>query len=118
MADIGEQVAFCYASGLIQIGSKIPDGALPLYLKGPHRKLLNFVEGVARHGYSTELVNGRPTKIPGTETLLVPGVPEAPNQMAAVDALTAFNEWIRPQAIKRGLAPKEFKTRGRKRRAA
>jgi imidazoleglycerol phosphate synthase glutamine amidotransferase subunit HisH len=85
--------AYCYASGLIEFGRAMPDGALPV-ARGPAKVLRDFIEVRARHGYRTEIVNGRPTKIPGTETLLVPGVPEAPDQMAAVDALTAFRKWI------------------------
>jgi hypothetical protein len=85
--------AYCYASGHIEFGRSVPDGALPI-AHGPAKRLRDFIEGLARHGYSTELVNGRPTKIRGTETLLVPGVPEAPDEFAAVDALTAWVNWI------------------------
>lgn len=85
--------AYCYASGLIEFGRHMPEGALPI-AQGPAKPLREFIETVARHGYSTHTVNGRPQKIPGTDCLLVPGVPEAPNKIAAVDALTAFVTWI------------------------
>lgn len=85
--------AYCWASGLIEFGRKLPDGALPI-ASGPSKVLREFVDTRARHGYRTHLVNGRPTKIPGTETLLVPGIPEAPDQAAAGDALFAFRQWI------------------------
>lgn len=85
--------AFCWATGLIEFGRTTPDGALPI-AKGPAKKLRDFIEPAARHGYRTQLVAGRPTKIPGTDTLLVPGVPEAPDDFAKVDALRAWCDWI------------------------
>lgn len=85
--------AFCYASGLIEFGRKVPDGALPI-ARGPAKVLRDFIEGVARHGYQSAVVQGRPTKVPGTDHLLVPGVPEAPNDLAKIDALQAFCAWI------------------------
>lgn len=81
---------------MIEFGRKLPDGALPI-ASGPAKTLREFVDSRARHGYRTRLVNGRPTKIPGTETLLVPGIPEAPDQSAAGDALFAFRQWIGKQ---------------------
>lgn len=93
--------AFCWASGLIEFGRTMPDGALPI-ARGPAKVLRDFIETRARHGYSTRPVKGRPTKIPGTDTLLVPGVPEAPDQFAAVDALIAWRGWLSkkpPQGI-------------------
>lgn len=84
---------YCYASGLIEFGRTLPDGALPI-ASGPPKALRAFIEARARHGYQTRLVNGRPTKIRRTDTLLVPGVPEAPDQGAALDALQAWCRWI------------------------
>jgi hypothetical protein len=89
--------AFCYASGLIEFGRAVPDGALPI-AHGPSRALRDFIETQARHGYRTRKVRGRPTKIPGSETLLVPGIPEAPDQFAALDALHGFLSWIAKNA--------------------
>jgi hypothetical protein len=85
--------AFCYASGLIDFARTTPDGALPI-ARGPARALRDFIEPLARHGYSTRKVRGRPTKIPGTEHLLVPGVPEAINQSGALVALRRWLRWI------------------------
>jgi hypothetical protein len=45
-------------------------------------------------------VDGRPTKIRGSDRLLVPGVPEAPDQVAGMRALERWLAWIRPQAPK------------------
>lgn len=85
--------AYCYSSGLIEFGRRTPSGAL-LIATGPEKKLRDFIETVARHGYSTKLVDGRPTKIPGSDTLLVPGVPEAPDQDGGYLALKKFCAWI------------------------
>jgi hypothetical protein len=86
-------IAYCYASGLIQFGRKTPDGAIAI-AAGPAKPLRDLIDARARHGYETRKVKGRPTKIPGTECLLVPGVPEAPDQEAGGDALGAFCKWI------------------------
>lgn len=89
--------AFCYASGLIEFGRTMPDGAL-LIAEGPAKPLRDFIAATARHGYKTRQVKGRPQKIPSTDNLLVPGVPEAPNQDAGCDALMRHCDWIRQQA--------------------
>lgn len=83
-------LAYCYASGQIAFGEKCPSGGLPI-VRGPDKKVRDFICGVSRHAYDGE-------------TLLVPGIPEAENQMAAVDALQRFIEWIAPHARKRGLS--------------
>jgi len=85
--------AYCYASGLIEFGSLVPSGALPIAM-GPEKPLRDFIETMARHGYDTRNVKGRPTKIPGTECLLVPGVPEAPDQDKGLEAFQAWLAWI------------------------
>ena len=89
--------AFCYASGLIEFGRSVPDGALPI-ASGPAKPLREFVEANARHGYKTKLVMGRPMKITGSDTLLVPGVPEALNQRQGGDALRKWCDWIKDHA--------------------
>ena len=71
--------AFCYASGQIGFGVEIPFGALPI-AKGPDRALRDWLDGVSRHAYDGE-------------TLLVPGIPEAPDQSVALDALKRFTLW-------------------------
>ncbi len=91
--------AFCYASGLIEFGEELPDGALPI-ASGRKKPLRDFIEVQARHGYSTRVVNCRPTKIPGTETLLVPVEPQAPDDGAGLDALHAWLDWCRKHAPK------------------
>jgi hypothetical protein len=85
--------AYCFASGRIEFGKRVPKGAIP-FARGEELALREYLEPLARHGYRTELVNGRPTKIPGTETLLVPGIPEASDQHAALDALHSWLQWV------------------------
>lgn len=94
--------AFCFASGLIEFGRRIPSGALPI-ARGPARPLRDFIEGTARHGYRTRKVKGRPTKVRGSDHLLVPGVPEAPDQSAGLEALRRYRNWIAKSARKRRL---------------
>jgi hypothetical protein len=78
--------AYCYASGQIEFGTVIPKGALPIG-KGPDKPLRDFLSGVARHAYDGE-------------TLLVPGIPEAPDQSEALDALHRWLAWIAKGAPK------------------
>lgn len=82
-------LAYCYASGHIEFGSKCPGGALPL-VRGPDQEVRDFIAGVARLAYDNE-------------TWLVPGVPEAEDQEKAMDALLRFEAWITPSARKHGL---------------
>lgn len=91
--------AFCYASGLIEFGRSVPAGAIVI-ARGPAEPLREFIAGKARHGYRTRKVRGRVTKIPGTESLLVPGVPEAPNQIVGAKALRHWCDWISQHAPK------------------
>ena len=82
--------AYCYASGEIGFGPIVPRGAVCI-ATGSEEKLREEICAVSRHAYDGE-------------TLLVPGLPEAPNQMAAADALERFLDWIRPGFNKAGLA--------------
>jgi hypothetical protein len=91
--------AYCFASGLIEFGVGIPDGALPI-ARGPEKELRDLIDAVARHGYDVQRVNGRLRRRPGTDCLLVPGIPEAPNQSAALDALKRFTRWAAQRAPK------------------
>ncbi|OGB36222.1 MAG: hypothetical protein A3I16_09845 [Burkholderiales bacterium RIFCSPLOWO2_02_FULL_66_35] len=83
--DMSPQVAWCWASGLIEIGDALPgnktDGSGALqFASGPKYALKSQVEVMARHGRGA-----------GSGTLLVPGVPEAADQGKAMDALS---EWL------------------------
>lgn len=75
--------AYCYASGLIEFGRKTPNGALPI-ARGPATDVRDLIGVAARRGYKTNVANSRPTKASGSDCLLVPGVPEAPDQLTAV----------------------------------
>ena len=81
--------AYCWASGQIEFGPRIPEGTLPI-ARGPAKKLRPFIEAVSRHAYDGK-------------TLLVPGVPEAPNQTKALDALHAFLDWLEDRPLPDGL---------------
>ncbi|WP_238913779.1 hypothetical protein [Achromobacter insolitus] len=80
------QVAWCWASGLIEIGSladlpadSVDGGGAIAIAWGPKYALRGFIEVVARHGYSGGL--------------LVPGVPEATDQRSKGDALGKWLDW-------------------------
>lgn len=75
-------IAYCWSSGLIEFGKTIPNGALEI-IRGPEKKIRETISATARHGY------GR-----SAGKLLVPGIPEAPNQEKALDALFDFMDWL------------------------
>lgn len=85
--DLTPQVAWCWASGLIEIGDELPpdspDGGGAIEIaSGPKSSLRGVLEVVARHGMGAS-----------AGKLLVPGVPEANGQKAAADALSAWLGW-------------------------
>lgn len=76
--------AYCYASGLIQFGTRLPPGAIQI-ASGKEADLRRVIGVLARHG-----------KGESTGCLLVPGVPEAPESegdQAKGDALAAWLKW-------------------------
>lgn len=83
----GEEIrAYCYANGVIKFRSAklaMPDGALPIMI-GPGKIVRDHIKGAARLGYDNK-------------TLLVPGVPEAPNQLEGVEALKKWKDWVIPK---------------------
>jgi len=72
--------AFCWATGAIGFARKVPRGAIGI-ARGPRTTLRNLVEGTARLAYDNK-------------TLLVPGIPEAPNQTRGIVALHEYMKWI------------------------
>lgn len=72
--------AYCFADGRILFGSPLPKGALPI-ARGPGQKLREIISAIARHGYE-----------PGV--LLVPGIPEAADQVRGLAALEQFTSQL------------------------
>lgn len=72
-----EEKAFVFPSGLIEFAATCPKGALPL-ISAEHRRPFKRAEldGLCRVGYRNEY--------------LVPGMPEAANQVDSYKAMTAF----------------------------
>ena len=73
-------IAFCWANGQIGFGRRAPEGAIG-FAAGPAKPLRQAIAATARLAYDGE-------------TLLVPGVPEAPDQNAGVDALVLHQCWL------------------------
>lgn len=85
--DMRPQVAWCWASGLIEMGDKAPQNddegcGVIVIAAGPKCELKLALEASARRGRGA-----------GAGQLLVPGVPEAETQKAAGDALDAWLVW-------------------------
>lgn len=77
------KTAYCYASGQIRVGKRVPKDALPI-ISGPEKKVRRIIQGTARLARDNK-------------TLLVPGIPEAADQGKALDALYAYIDWIEPR---------------------
>ncbi|EAB8209724.1 host nuclease inhibitor protein [Salmonella enterica] len=71
--------AYCWASGLIEFGNTLPEGALPI-VTGNEKNVRDVVGVLARHAYNGDL--------------LVPGIPETANQNEAREALERFSRVI------------------------
>jgi hypothetical protein len=74
-------IAWCWASGLVEFGHVLPDDAQPI-ATGPEFNLLKELGAACRHG-----------KGASAGSLLVPGIPEAPNEQEGLRALRAFIQW-------------------------
>lgn len=68
--------AYCWRGGVIEFGVRIPDGALPVD-RGTERSVRRRVEPLVRHAHDGK-------------TLLVPGIPEADSDTAALEAYRRF----------------------------
>ena len=81
--DIKAQVAWCWASGLVEVGDvdAVPAGSIVI-ARGPCAFLLGALSAVCRQG-----------KGASAGKFLVPGVPEADDQRAAGDALASWLTW-------------------------
>ena len=85
-------VVYCWRTGVIGLDRRAPKGALGL-VKAPGRALRRAVEVCARHGYRDGV-------------LLVPGLPEASDDVAAMEAAKSFRDQIRKRlAQAEGNAP-------------
>lgn len=78
--------AYCWASGVIEFGAKVPAGAIEI-ARGKERLLQKEIGATARLAYDNE-------------TLLVPGIPEATDQRAAGDALAVHLRWLKKRERK------------------
>ncbi|ECQ6404744.1 host nuclease inhibitor protein [Salmonella enterica subsp. enterica] len=72
-------IAYCWASGLIEFGNTLLEGALPI-VTGSENQVRDEVTVMARHAYNGDL--------------LVPGIPEAADQNEAREALERFSRVI------------------------
>lgn len=100
--DMRLQVAWCWASGLIETGDKAPandpDGTGPIvFAQGPKSELQVVLGALSRHGQGAS-----------AGKLLVPGVPEASNQHKAADALIAWTKWCMKGNGRKGRYGVEF----------
>lgn len=100
--DMRPQLAWCWASGLIELGSELPaesadgSGAI-LIAKGPKSNLHGVLAVVARHGLGKSV--GK---------FLVPGVPEASDQAKAIQALDNWLIWCAKGNGKKSRGDVEF----------
>lgn len=76
-------------SGVLEFSDTFVDGAI-LVCIGRLDEVRDLATSLARHAHDGE-------------TLLVPGVPEAKCDLAAVDAFVAWRKWFRDCATRRGV---------------
>lgn len=74
-------IAYCWANGVIGFGRATPDGAIEM-ARGSVKPLRRLMNATSRLTHDNQ-------------TLLVPGVPEAPDQNAAADALLLHLRWLK-----------------------
>lgn len=72
--------AYCYRSGEIRVGLRCPNGAIPLAY-GSEYQLRKAVRTRSRPSY-------------GGNIHLVPGVPEAVDEDAGIEAARQFSAWL------------------------
>jgi len=70
----------CWRSGEVLVSRRVPKGAIRI-VTGHGKRLRRILVACARHAY-----DGR--------TLLVPGMPEADNDLAAIAAVKAFEAML------------------------
>jgi len=70
----------CYRSGQVLVSRRVPKGALQI-VTGHGRRLNRVLSACARHAYDGK-------------TLLVPGVPEAENDLQAMEAVKQFKQML------------------------
>ncbi len=101
--DLRPQVAWCWASGLIEIGDEdeIPDGGI-LVARGKKAFITGVLAALCRHGRGES-----------AGKFLVPGVPEATSQDEAVDALSKWILWCAKNNGNKGRHGVEFITPGK-----
>jgi hypothetical protein len=83
-----DEFAWAWANGVIEFGTVVPEDACH-FASGPRRALMAQVAVIARHGHT----KGQ---------LLVPGIPEAKGQKAAMDALLDFETLAASRNGKKG----------------
>lgn len=97
--DMTPQVAWCWASGFIEIGNELPGAGAVEIARGPHYAINGQIGVHARHGYGEN--KGK---------LLVPGVPEAADQLAGLEAVSQWLKQINKRKPRDGVTfSKEMK---------
>lgn len=76
--------AYCYPSGLVELGRTTPEGAIEI-AQGPSKPMRELMERSLRHGHH--------------DNLLLPGMPEAANEKDKLEALEQYLEWMANRAL-------------------
>lgn len=74
------RIAYADARGVIGFGEVCPKGTLPI-IRCKDKEAEDHLAALARLAYDGK-------------TLLVPGIPEAPDQTAGIEALISFQRWV------------------------
>ena len=80
------RTAYCWQSGQIEVGTWVPEGALPI-ASAPAAEIRKAIQGTARLAFDNE-------------TYLVPGLPEAKTPDARLNALEAYTAMVKERLEK------------------
>lgn len=84
-------IAYCYQSGHIEFGKRLPEGAITL-TQGTAKEVRHKILGAVRWSYPS-----KPGA--GDEVMLVPGIPEADTLDKKLEALSKFIDWINKKTL-------------------
>lgn len=88
---------YCDAGGILGIGQTVPEGSLQLGMIDGTKPSVQSVTACCRLAYDNV-------------TYLVPGVPEAPNQIKGIEAMIKFRDHLVLRRVLEAVPPKQRRT--------
>lgn len=89
---MGKTFAYAFASGHIEFGPRVPNGALPICILDTEQR--TKAGRLIHQAVSRKTIEAKARLAYDGETLLVPGVPKAKNQTIGVKAFMRWSDWV------------------------